>query len=102
METKHGKNREKVCVCCLCRGNSKPITEEEVKAFQQKCKPDYDPSDPYVPIGLCVSCRLRLMAKNDGRGNPTILKVGNYSEICTPGKKMTRQTNNYINKLISN
>lgn len=82
----HHQNRLKVCLNCLYKA-SRPVNPDEIKLFKDKAISNYDPTNEFMPLGICNNCRIRLHANNDGRGNAPILStLGNYEAICTTGK----------------
>ena len=58
----HPVNRKKVCLICFRKCNShlesaNPVVLERINQF---VIPNFDLSDPKLPIGFCETCRLHL------------------------------------------
>ena len=71
MALNHDQTRSSVCCSCQKPGFKRMLTPQLLDAAKRFLFENFELDDPKLPIGLCDSCRGKLMRKTDPATSPT-------------------------------
>ena len=74
----HEQCRKQSCCSCLVKAGPVPVTKVFEEWIKKLAKADWDPKVLSYPIGLCQSCRVRLVECERHKGTYRKARIEGY------------------------